>query len=319
MLLAALTLKTILIINPTAGPDQGTAFASHIAERLRSRFGTVDVALTTARGDGTRAAREAVAAGYDCVIAGGGDGTLNEVLNGAVQNDGACDEVLLGIVPLGTGNDFARALGITMPIDRAVDALLSATERRVDAGRLNGRWFINTSAGGFIAEASDSTNEALKTAAGRVAYLVGGAQALWSFDPVKIELHFPNGVERVTSSTQSAASSTDFTRLEMYAFAVCNAPTIGGGRLIAPYAQIADGQLDLCLIESSSALEFVNVLRKLSAGEHLSDARVAYYHAQRMDFSFSRTIKVNTDGEMEETSACSYEVRPGALRFLATS
>ncbi len=102
----------------------------------------------------------------------------------------------------------------------------------------------------------------------------------------------------------------------MYAFAVCNAPTIGGGRLIAPYGDIADGLLDLCLIEAMSALEFVNVLRRVASGEHLSDDRVIYYRAAEFRMEFERTIKVNTDGEVNEVKECHYVVMPRAARFL---
>lgn len=306
----------MLIINPTAGPDQGAELTPRIVARLRARFETVDVVTTAGRGDGTPAARDAVSAGYDCVLAGGGDGTLNEVLNGVVEADRPPDHVLMGIVPLGTGNDFARALGIPADIDLALDRLVAAPERRVDAARLDDRWFINTSAGGFIAEASDVTNEGLKTAAGKLAYLVGGAQALWSFTPVRANVRFPAGVHRLSSSLGSSSANPDIAGLELYAFAVCNAPTIGGGRLIAPYGDVADGLLDVCLIETMSAVEFVNVLRKVTDGEHLSDERVAYYRAAEIMFEFDRAIKVNTDGEVKEVVECEYKVMPNALRFL---
>ena len=108
----------------------------------------------------------------------GGDGTLNEALNG-VAAAGALDRVRFGVIPLGTGNDFAAALGIPPEIDAAVQVLLARPTSCVSTSAcVNGRCFLNTSGGGFIAEVSVAVTPQLKTIAGRLAYLIGGAQAL---------------------------------------------------------------------------------------------------------------------------------------------
>ena len=114
----------------------------------------------------------------------GGDGTLNEVLNGLAQVDGALGAIALAVVPLGTGNDFATAIGVPASPDDAVDALLGGTVAPVDVGRVNDRCFLNISAGGFIADVSDAVNPQLKTVLGKLAYLIGGAQVLLDYEPL---------------------------------------------------------------------------------------------------------------------------------------
>src|SRR5688572_13527324 len=104
-------MKARLIVNPTAGTDAAVQHLTQINERIRRRVGLLDIVITTGEGDAARAAEDAVRSGYDHVLVGGGDGTLNEVLNGIGAVSGGFDAVVLGIVPLGTGNDFASAMG----------------------------------------------------------------------------------------------------------------------------------------------------------------------------------------------------------------
>jgi diacylglycerol kinase (ATP) len=211
--------------------------------------------------------------------------------------------VVLGIIPFGTGNDFAAALGIPLEVDAALDVLLQQQELRVDLGQVNGRLFVNTSGGGFIAEVSVAVTSHLKTLAGRLAYLLGGAQALIEFDPVRAAVTLYPGAKRLEQT--------------LYAFAVCNSRLIGGGRLIAPDAVIDDGLLDVCLIEAMSAIDFVALARKVADGDHVNDPRVLYMQAESVVIDLERAIKVNTDGEVFEGKRCEYRVLPKAARFFA--
>ena len=214
-----------VILNPAAGTDQAVANAALINERLSTRYGPIEVAISVGPGDCEAAARRASADGCDLIFVGGGDGTLNEAING-VSAAGALERTTFGVIPLGTGNDFARALGIPAEVDTALDILQSARIIACDLGRLNDRLFVNTSAGGFIAEVSEAVTPQLKTIAGRLAYLVGGAQALLEFDPVRATSAGDPGPLRIGAG--------------VYTFAVCNSRMIGGGRLIAPAAEIDD-------------------------------------------------------------------------------
>ena len=290
-----------LIVNPSSGRERATEFAWAISGRLRERYAGVEIALTIGDGDAEQAAALAVADGCTSIFVAGGDGTLNEVVNG-VASANALDRVTFGIVPLGTGNDFAAALGVPIEVEEALQVLLSGRTLAVDLGRVNGRVFLNTSGGGFIAEVSVAVTPQLKTVAGRLAYLVGGAHALMDYEPVRATVTADPGGLRLG--------------LGLYTFAVCNSRLIGGGRLIAPEAIIDDGLLDVCLIEAMPTLEFIALARKVAAGDHVNDPRVRYLKASSVVVEFDRDVHVNTDGEVFETRRCEYTVLHRAATFL---
>jgi diacylglycerol kinase (ATP) len=174
----------------------------------------------------------------------------------------------------------------------------------VDVGVLNGRFFLNVSGGGFIAEVSDAVDVQLKSVAGKLAYLIGGAQVLFTHDAIQTQVRWQDGADTHTRT------------LPLHAFAVCNSRQIGGGRLIAPADVVDDGLLDVCLIEAMPTLEFISLLRRVSTGDHIDDERVSYFRAARVDFDFDRVIKVNTDGQVLAARQCRYEVRPRAVSLL---
>lgn len=256
--------------------------------------------MTTAARDAEDAASQAVRDGCDRVFVAGGDGTLNEVVNG-LMSEGALDRVVIGLLPLGTGNDFARMLNLSEKPEEAVAAMFDAREVAVDVGTLNGRAFINASGGGFIAEVTQALDDRLKSIAGKLAFLIAGGQAVLEYEPVPV---------RIEADDRPAFDATP------HMFAVCNARQIGGGRLIAPHAEIDDGWLDVCLVEAMPLLEFVALLRKVAdGGSHLEDERVRYFRARSLEMTFDRPVMVNTDGELLEAKTCSYRVEPGAARF----
>ena len=292
-------MKTKLIVNPASGQETAIDHLPAINARLRED-GDVDVVLTAGEGDGVEAGRRAALEGYDRVFVAGGDGTLNEVLNGLAHVEGALAAITLAVVPLGTGNDFATAIGVPESPDHAIDALLGGAVVPVDVGRVNDRCFLNISAGGFIADVSDAVNPQLKTVLGKLAYLVGGARVLLDYEPL-------------AATVTNGADASDASLL---AFAVCNSRLIGGGRLIAPHAVIDDGWLDVCLIHAMPALEFVALLSRVSSGDHVDDDRVAYFRTQALELVFDRAIRINTDGQVLEAARCRYDVLPGAARVL---
>ena len=244
-------------------------------------------------------------------------------MNG-VYATGRLGDVVFGLLPLGTGNDFAAAIGIPPDVDDAVRAFGDGHVIPVDVGRLDDRVFVNVSAGGFVAEVSEAVTPELKTMAGRLAYLIGGAQALLSYEPVRARIEPIGDSHLLYPSDALDAVRRDIARrhrrtheVDLQLFAVCNSRLIGGGRLIAPEAVIDDGWLDVCVIEAMPTLEFVGLLREVARGDHLDDPRVSYFRARDLSLQFDRVIKVNTDGQVLDATSCRYTILPRAARFLA--
>jgi diacylglycerol kinase (ATP) len=300
-------MKSKLIVNPVSGTDSAPDYLQTINERLRGTIGDLDIAMTVAAGDARQLAESAAREGCERLFVAGGDGTLNEVLNGVAAVPGALGRITFGLIPLGTGNDFASALGLPEDVGEAVGVLLEGREVEADVCLLNDRYFINVSAGGFIAEVSDAVNPQLKTIAGKFAYIIGGAQVLMEYEPVGVSM-------RAAGAGDDGASEREV-RAQM--FAVCNSRMVGGGRLIAPHALINDGAFDVCVVEAMPTLEFVALLSSVSGGDHIEDERVAYFRTRELEMRFDRTIKVNTDGEVLETDRCRYRILPRAAKFLA--
>ncbi|MCP9494420.1 MAG: diacylglycerol kinase family lipid kinase [Pyrinomonadaceae bacterium MAG19_C2-C3] len=296
-------MKSRLIVNPVSGTDAAPDFLQTINERLRADIGEMDIVMTTAAGDARAAGESAAREGYARLYVAGGDGTLNEVLNGVASVEGGLEQMTFGLIPLGTGNDFADALGLPEDVEAALDILLAERTIQVDVGRLNESYFINVSAGGFIAEVSDAVNPELKSIAGKLAYLVGGAQVLLEYEAVPTHVREDGG-----------AGEEQF---DMQMFAVCNSRMIGGGRLIAPHAVIDDGAFDVCIVRAMPMLEFISLLTRVSSGDHVEDERVRYFQARELEMHFGREIKVNTDGEVLTTDVCRYALLPRAARFIA--
>jgi diacylglycerol kinase (ATP) len=294
--------KVRIIANPVSGGDHAAEALVGLNERLRPALHDVDIVLTTAHGDATRAAAQAARDGYDHLYVAGGDGTLNEVVNGVASVPGALSRITFGLLPLGTGNDFAHALGVPENLEGALEVLAEGRVAEIDLGRLDERCFVNVSAGGFVAEVSDAVDPKLKSFAGKLAYLIGGAGALLDHEPVELTVAIDDEAPRPVRSSL---------------FAVCNSRLVGGGRLIAPYAVIDDGILDVCIVHAMKTLELVGLLGEVARGAHLEDPRVEYFRARRIALDAARPFKVNTDGEVLETSSCRYDVVPRAARFFA--
>jgi YegS/Rv2252/BmrU family lipid kinase len=298
-----------LIVNPASGTDRAPLLLPRLNAALRTLVDRLDITMTVDSADAERAAARALEEGSEALYVAGGDGTLNAALRGLLGTGHPLDRLPIGVIPLGTGNDFAKALGLGDDAEIALQRLLDARTIDVDIGMLNDRPFVNTSAGGFVADVSEAVTEGLKDATGKLAYLIGGARALLGSEPFTARLTGLDGAD-----AQGAAWQGDLS-LEM--FAICNARTIGGGYPIAPDAAIDDGRLDVFLVKQMPLFEFVGVLQSIAAGEHRHDPRVLHFRAAAFDLAFDRTVRVNTDGELFAAERCQYRVRHRAGRFFA--
>jgi diacylglycerol kinase (ATP) len=298
-------MRARLIVNPTSGANRAQELLPLVAARLGTIVRDLDITITTARDDVLRAAGRAVAEQCDMLYIAGGDGTINAALAG-LDAAGGLGLMPIGVIPFGTGNDFPKALGLGEEPQAALEMLLDTRILDVDVCMLNDRPFVNTSAGGFIADVSHVVTERLKDKTGKLAYIIGGARALLGSEPFAARLVVDGSV---------AASGEWAGEDELQMFAVCNAPTIGGGYPIAPGALIDDGLFDALLVRRMPTIEFVGVLQHIAVGEYQGDIRVRSFRAATCDLDFNREIHLNVDGEPLRADHCRYRVRHRAARF----
>jgi len=286
--------KHLVLVIHGARADQ-PALREMVA-RVRADGHRVEPQVTFEPGDGDRFARDAAAAGADAVVAVGGDGTVNEVVNGLSGSD-----VPMGIVPLGTANDFARQVGIPLDPDEAIDLVLRREPIRVDTAELNDRRFLNVSTGGVGAEATAETPLEAKEALGLLAYIVTGVKKLVELEPRRAYFGGPGFAYRG----------------EFLIFAVGNGRMTGGGTLLTPRASVTDGLLDLCIIEGMPRADFARLVLRLRGGGHLEESGVHYVKLPSVHIEAQEAISVNVDGESSDHFRLTYRARPHDLRIHA--
>ncbi|KFF49929.1 lipid kinase [Gammaproteobacteria bacterium MFB021] len=247
---------------------------------LRERGHKLSVRVTWEGGDGIRLVDEAVAAGASRVIAGGGDGSINETVAGLMRHP-AEQRPALGILPLGSANDFANGLELPMTPAAALELALTGDTRRVDVGMLDDEAFINVASGGFGAEITTSTPVALKRLLGGGAYSLMGMLKAWNYQPFEGHLRWPEGEARVP----------------LFMLAIGNGAQAGGGQRLAPSARIDDGLLELLFVRHFSSLgELKRIIDELenlpNDGEFVRYLRVPW-----VEFDSDGAFPLNLDGE----------------------
>lgn len=253
--------------------------------------------VTWESGDARRFAAAAVRRGTDAVLAAGGDGTVNDVLNGIIGT-----AVPLGILPLGTANDFARQIGVPDDPRAALALLFEHEPRPMDVGLLNGRAFLNVSSAGFGAETTANTSAVAKEMLGSLAYAVTGLRKLAG----------------AAEARRARFSGPGFSReVEFLLFAVGNARATGAGVAIAPLARVDDGLLDLCVVEPVARGAFAGLLLELRRGDHLDRDGVHYVQTPWARVESEAPVAVNVDGEALSLTTLEYGVAAGAVRVLA--
>ena len=259
---------------------------------VRQRGHAVEVHVTWNAGDAEHLASEAADRGTDVVIACGGDGTLNEVVNGLDGRD-----VPLGVVPLGTANDFARQTGIPEDANHAMDVILRRKPVRIDTASMNGRRFLNVSTGGVGAEATAETPADAKASLGPLAYAITAVRKLAG-----------NEVRHATFASAGFDLDVDF-----MAFAVGSARMTGGGTMMTPDASVNDGLIDLCVIEAMTRRDFAKISLRVKRGEHVGLPGIHYAQLPWLKVTGTEPLSVNLDGEGVQVQVCDYRARRGDL------
>ena len=269
----------ISIIAKPSSPESLKQLRESVAD-LRAAGHQVRPRMTFDENDATRFATQAARKGADVIIAAGGDGTINQVVNGIVQ--AGAPHPKLAVVPLGTANDFAKGLSIPEDVKAAVALAASGHAVAVDIAAVNDRYFINVSTGGFGPDITEESSTKLKRRFGKLAYLFTAMRKITHLEPYRAEFE---------------ADGKIVYDGPFFFYAVGNARQTGGGTPVTPHADFSDAQLDLAVFAGDKRRDFLALLPELRAGNHPHDADVVYLKARDIRVRGEQDFAVNADGE----------------------
>lgn len=289
--------RIVVISNPVSGRGRGRVGLAQVRELVNAQGGAdrVEYRLTTRPGEALELARAAALEGAEVVAAAGGDGTVGDVVNG-IMGTGA----RLAVLPLGTGNDLARHLGLVGSLATAVTAMLSGRPYVVDVGKVRDRWFINVAGCGFDALVAQRVNRGFRWLRGAAAYTAAMLDCLKRFKPVRMRVELDDEILDVHAMLCTIANSSSY----------------GGGMRIAPDADMADGVLDVCLLHACGKLEFLRAFPQVFAGNHVDHRRVSMYRSSRIVVHSEPPMPLLVDGEVVGTTPAEFVTHRGALEVL---
>lgn len=254
---------------------------------------------TSGDGDAAAAAAEAVRRGFDVVIAAGGDGTIYEVVNGLAEQE---RRPHLGIIPAGTTNDLARALGIPRQWDHAVDIIIRQHAAAIDIGRCElqekTKYFINIAGGGLLTELTYEVPSKLKTMLGQLAYYMKGIEKLPWLRPINVRMEAEDSVIHE----------------EIMLFFLTNSNSVAGFEKLAPEASLSDGLFDLIVLRKCNLADFIRLATMALRGEHLKDPLVQYLQVKELNVVSDDHVQLNLDGELGGTLPARFSVLPQHLQ-----
>ena len=295
--------KALIIFNPYAGRGRGAKRAESVVAALHAVDFEFDSVVSENRGHAVELAERAAEAGRDLIVAAGGDGTLNEVVNGVMQARLHGAPVRLGVMPIGSGNDFAGALGIPTDLPRAAEILKRGVTRRIDIGTVNGRYFANNVGIGFEAQVNIEAHK-MTWLRGQMMYLAAILRATVSF---------PHPVVTIDRDGQRIENKS------ILMVTAGNNRRIGGGFLVFPEAVPDDGLLDLCVVDAIPRREILRLLPKLPKGHHVSEPVVEMTRFTRLVVESESPLPVHADGEIlwNDAHRVEIEMLPDRLDVIA--
>jgi len=305
-------MPTQLIINPASARGKMRERWRAIEATLRAENFAFDFVFTERPLHATELARAALAAGCDLVVAVGGDGTLNEVVNGMVTQDGAAvnPNAALGVIPSGTGGDFARTADIPRDPVAAARHLVRATQTRpLDIGemmyerdgKMTRRFFVNVAGIGFDAEVVERTESGGKRGGGTIPYYSALVTTIWKYRNKEVVVQMDD--QRVEG--------------RMNAVVVCNGKFFGGGMKIGPNATLDDGLFDVIILGDLGRVEVVLNTPRLYNGTILEHPKVSEYRARTVVVEAKQRMLIEADGEFIGPGPATFRIYPGALKLLA--
>ncbi len=304
------TPRTVLVVNPRSQGGRLGRRWKDIADTIARVF-PFDEAVTGAPGDATRLAREALRGGAERVVAIGGDGTINEVVNGFFDDTGAAiaPEASFAVIPFGTGGDFRRSIDMPTELGDAARVIAANHRRRIDVGKLTFtaagggralRMFVNIASFGVSGVVDRLVNESGKKL-GRLSFLMATARATWSYTNQRVQLVFDGGA-RVEATINTVA--------------VANGRYFGGAMRVAPNAELDDGMFDVIAMGDLGFGDLLSSGRRLYQGTHLTMDKVTARRARVVEaepIEPGAVIELDVDGENPGRLPARFELVPAAL------
>lgn len=292
-------MNLLFILNPTAGHGNDSALKSIdlIEDFCTSKKIKYKIKKTQYRGHATEIAREAVDSGikYDAVISVGGDGTLLEVANGIVGSD-----LPLGVLPAGTGNDFARAIGVPPSINDALVFLTKKKNRLIDIGKINNFFFLNVASVGFDAEIAKDILRFKRFIPGKFSYLIAALIKFFTFKYKDISLIIDG--KRIDA--------------KVLLVAIANGTHYGGGMMVNPNGLLGDGYLDVIVVNSLPRYKIPFLMLKFIKGDYLDLPYVHTYKCKDIFIESQESLVINSDGEILTGTPAKFSVNPLTLNVI---
>jgi len=292
----------VIVANPQSGRGRDPRLPETIADRLRQAGRIVSIAYTEKRGDGELASMAAMQKEPvpECIVACGGDGTIQEVAHAlAISRDQLGQRTpILGLAPCGRCNDFARVLGIGPSVDRIVDVILHGTSHSIDLGRVNDRFFCTVATIGVDADISRYVDRMRVPLRGTLAYLYGTLCVMSRYRGRQLRIEGDFGVIDQPIFVASTANTSSY----------------GGAIQIAPHAMPFDGYLDLCIIDQISRFRSAVMLPRILAGRHTLSHGVRFLRTRKLNIESQQPVEIWADGEPVARTPVTIEAMPAAIR-----
>lgn len=289
-------MKHIFIINPVAGKGKGLDFERKIHNIFKELNYHYKIIVTKKSGHAIEEVKKITSKEKCIVYSIGGDGTLNEVLNGIINSGSS-----LAVIPAGSGNDFARTLYGDIKSDNLLEDLIHGEERTIDVAKLNDKYYLNISSIGFDASVVNNARyyKKYKFISGPMAYAIAVIKTLFTFKPMELTFKI-DGEE---------------TKGNMYLIAVANGKCYGGGIKIAPKAKLDDGLLDIYAIKKPKVHRLIRFLPMVVSGKDTSRIdEIKYIKCSKIQVIAKKETIINLDGEILFSKDLTFEVIPSVLK-----
>lgn len=287
--------QVMLIINPSAGNEKAQDYQGKLQDKLKTYFDCVDLRETKGTGDATALAKEAAKKHYHSVFVMGGDGTVNEGINGLANEQ---YRPYFGFIPLGTVNDLARALGLSLDPKRAIEQLDFERRRLLDIGKIGSAYFMNVVAIGHIPQAINDVSAEDKTRLGRSAYFISGFKQLLHNKPYHFHVSGDGNLKQLTSSTLIIGLTN----------------SVGGFEHFLPKAKVDDGCLHLIYLKDTKPLMALAAIPSLLSGTSQSDLSLGYEQFQEIEIGLEEGhLLTNVDGDPGPALPVKISVLPSHL------